>query len=124
GQLGGHLHLVSIFLVPAAVHLVLLWLDEAVSDRRFIVLMTVIFILQVGLSTEILLSMLMFGGVSLLLGYFFCGPARRRRIAAMVPRLLLAGVAAMVLVSPFLYYALKGLGPNPTVNWRGNANVF
>jgi hypothetical protein len=124
GQLGGHLHLVSIFLVPAAVHLVLLWLDDAVSDRRFLVLMTAILILQVGLSTEILLSMLMFGGVSLLLAYFVCGSARRRRIAAMVPKLLFAGVAAMVLVSPFLYYAFKGLGPTPSLNWSANANVF
>jgi uncharacterized membrane protein YdjX (TVP38/TMEM64 family) len=34
GQLAGHPNLVLIFLVPAAVHLVLLWLDDAVSESQ------------------------------------------------------------------------------------------
>ena len=61
----GHPNLILVFLVPAAVHLVLLWLDERVSARRFFLLMTGLITLQFLLSTEVLLTMLTFGAVAL-----------------------------------------------------------
>jgi hypothetical protein len=112
----GHPNLILVFLVPAAVHLVLLWLDERVSTRRFGVLMTGLITLQVLLSTEVLVSMVAFGAVALALTYLLA-PERRRRIRELVPPVLGAGAVSAVLVSPYLYYALKGLGSNPSVNY-------
>lgn len=112
-----------IFLVPAAVHLALLWIHERIGSRRFVAWLTVILTLQVGLSTEILLTMIVFGVSSLFLAYVFSGSAHRRRIAAMVPKVLFAGVATCVLVSPYLYYAIKGLAAKPGVDWRVVGNI-
>ena len=39
GHMEGHLQLVLIFPIPAAVHLTLRLIDERISQRRFIVLM-------------------------------------------------------------------------------------
>ncbi len=116
GHLLGHLNLVLTFLVPATVHLVLLWLDERVSSRRFVVLLTGIFVIQLGLSTEILTTLVGIGGVTLLLAYRFSESDRRRRVALLPPRILLAGAAAALLTAPFLYYALTGL-PTAKLNW-------
>ena len=119
----GHLNLILVFLVPAAVHLVLLWLDEGISARRFVVLMTGLITLQFLLSTEVLLTMLTFGAVALMLAYAF-SPPRRRRIVDMVPKVLGAGAVSALLVGPYLYYALKGLGTNPSVNYVATAERY
>ena len=66
----GHLNLVSaVFLVPAAVHLVLLYIEEAISRRRFVVLMVALLSGQLLLSAEVLLTGLVFGALALLLAY-------------------------------------------------------
>jgi hypothetical protein len=122
GQSTGHVNLILIFLIPAGVHLVLLWLDERVSARRFVVLMTVIITLQFLLSTEVLLTALLAGGAALILGFVW-SPPRRQRIRQLIPRVLLAGAISAVLVAPDLYYALKGLAPNPSVDWAVKSSV-
>jgi hypothetical protein len=123
GQMTAHLHLVPIFLVPAAMHLVLLRLDEAISVRRFVVLMAAIFALQVLISTEVLFAGLIFGFTALLVAFWLI-PARRKAIQATVPPLLLAGAAAALVLSPFLYEAFRGLGPQPSLDWPANARRF
>ncbi len=121
-QLTGHLNLVFIFLVPAAVHLVLLRLDARVSRRRFVVLLAIVLLLLLGSSTEMLFTLLSVGALTLLLSYLLA-PRWRPVILALVPELLVTGVVACVVASPFLYYAVKGLGPNPTANWTEVANL-
>jgi len=119
----GHLNLLAVFLVPAAVHLVLLRLDEEISTRRFVVLGAVLFAAQLLLSPEVLLTGLVFGGLALLLAYV-ADPTARRRIARLVPVLLLAGVVAMVVTSPYLYWLLKGLGDADTEAWRTFTDLY
>jgi hypothetical protein len=119
----GHLNLILVFLVPAAVHLVLLRLDERVSARRFLVLMTGLITLQFLLSTEVLVTMLVFGALALGLTYVFC-PLLRLRLRGLAPKVLGAGAVSMLLVSPYLYYALKGLGPSPSVNYAAAADRY
>ncbi len=121
-QLTSHLNLVLTFLVPAAAHLVLLRLDGRISARRLVVLLTVVLVLLLGTSEEILVTFLAFGAVALLLGYCFGSAAKRTAIVALVPTILLAGAATCVIAAPFLYYALTGLGPNPTASWTEVAN--
>ncbi len=71
GQLLGHPNLVWIWLVPAAIHLILLRLHERMNARRFVVLMAALICFQLLTSSEILLTMVMFGGCALALAYLF-----------------------------------------------------
>jgi hypothetical protein len=119
----GHLNLLAVFLVPAAVHLVLLRLNDEISVRRFIVLGAALLALQLLLSPEILVTGLAFGGLALLLAYLF-DPAARRPIARLVPTLALAGAAAMVVTSLYLYWLLKGLGDADTEAWRTFTDLY
>jgi hypothetical protein len=123
GHMLGHLSLVAIFLVPAAVHLVLLRIDGAISERRFVVLMAVIFAAQALISTEVLFAALMFGLPTLLLALWMI-PARRSAIQATIPPLLLAGGLAVLVVSPFLYEGLHGLRGQPSLDWEANARRY
>ena len=115
-QMTSHLNLVVIFLVPAAAQLVLERLDARISPRRIQMWLTPELLLLLGSSTEILLTLLMGGALALVLGYTLA-PARRADISGIFAPMGLALVATVVLASPYLYYSLKGLGPNPTANW-------
>jgi hypothetical protein len=114
----GHLNLTSVFLAPAAVLLVLQVLDEAISRRRFVVLMTVVFAVQLLLSAEILLMGLGVGAIALLVGAAFSDSGRRARIARLVPITLAAGGLAMLVTSPYLYWTLDGLGDADSEAWK------
>ena len=85
--------------------------------------MTGLITLQFLLSTEVLLTMLTFGAVALGLTYVF-SPPRRPRLRGLIPTTLGAGAVSALLVSPYLYYALKGLGPNPSVNYVVTADRY
>ena len=54
GQLQGHLHLVLVFPIPAAVHLTLRLIDRRISQRRFIALMALAIAALLSFSTEVL----------------------------------------------------------------------
>jgi hypothetical protein len=120
----GHLNLASIFLVPAAVHLVLLRLDEAISARRFVVLIGVVFAVQLLLSPEILVTGLAFGALALLLGYVAADRDGRRRIARLVPLVVGAGGIAMIVTSPYLYWTFSGLGEADSESWRNFTGAY
>ena len=114
----GHLNLAFVFLVPAAVHLCLLRLDERLSGQRFGIAMAALIAVQILLSPEILLTGIGFGALALLLGYLVSDAERRGRIVRIVPPILAAGGAAAVVVSPYLYWSLKGLGDADAAAWR------
>ena len=120
----GHLNLTSIFLAPAAVLLVLQRLDDVISQRRFVVLMAVVLALQVLLSAEILLMGLAIGALALLLGYAVSDAERRGRIARVVPATLVAGVIAMIVASPYLYWTLHGLGDADSDAWKAFTELY
>jgi hypothetical protein len=123
GQMLGHLHLVPVFLLPAAVHLVLLRMDGAIGMRRFVVLMAAVFALQVLISTEVLFAGLIFGFTALLVAFWLV-PARREAIRSIIPPLFVAGAAAALVLSPFLYEAFRGLGAAPSLDWHATARTF
>jgi hypothetical protein len=114
----GHLNLASVFLAPVAVLLVLQRLDDAISQRRFVVLMAVVFAVQLLLSAEMLLLGLGVGALALLLGYAVSDAERRRRIVGVLGVTLLAGVIAMVAASPYIYWTLDGLGEADSDAWK------
>jgi hypothetical protein len=120
----GHLNLTSVFLAPAAVLLVLQRLDEVISQRRFVVLIAVVFAVQLLLSAEMLLLGLAVGALALLLGSAVSDSDRRRRIARVVPVTLAAGGVAMVVTSPYIYWTLHGLGEANSEAWRTFTSLY
>ena len=110
GQLLGHLHVVLIFPIPAAVHLTLRAIDGKIGQRRFIVLLTLCLAALVLTSTEIALTFVGLGAVTLAVA-FALAPTDRERLLGVLKPILAAGVATAVATSPFLYYGLKGVPP-------------
>ncbi len=124
GQMLGHLHLVLIFPIPAGVHLTLRLMDGRISDRRFIALMALTLVALFLCSSELALTFVSLGAVTLAIGYVL-DPAARQRIILAIKRIFVAGVAAALVTSPFIYYGLKGNVPFlPTDNGGGDAVGF
>jgi hypothetical protein len=107
GQMLGHLHLVLIFPIPAAVHLTLRLIDGRIGGRRFIVLMALCLATLFLCSSELAFTLVPLGAVALAVA-FALAPAARERIIIAVKLILAAGVAALLVTSPFIYYGLKG----------------
>jgi hypothetical protein len=115
GQLLGHLHLVLVFPIPAAVHLTLRALDRRIGQRRFVLLLALCLVTLILTSTEIALTFVGIGAVALVVA-FALAPAERTRLLAVAKPIIAAGVLAGIVTSPFLYYGLKGVPPlSPTV---------
>lgn len=107
GQLLGHLHVVLIFPIPAAVHLTLRLIDGRIGPRRFIGLMALTMVALLSFSTEAALMFVVLGGVAFAIA-FVLAPIARGRLTAAIKPILLAGVVAAVVTSPVIYYGLKG----------------
>jgi hypothetical protein len=114
GHMEGHLQLVLIFPIPAAVHLTLRLIDERISERRFIALMALALAALFLTASELALTFVALGSMALALA-FVLAPTERQRITRTVKPLLAAGAVAAIVTSPVIYYALRGtvrFGPN------------
>jgi hypothetical protein len=105
-QLVGHPNLTLVFLVPVAVHLALRRAEREISRRAYVGSMAALFVLQVGLSTEILTTGVLFGAAMLLSARLLAPAPYRERIRGLFAETVGAGAIAIVVASPFLYYAL------------------
>jgi hypothetical protein len=105
-QLIGHLNLTLVFLIPVMVHLALRRIDREISRRAYLVWMALVFILQAGLSTELLADSIGLGAVALVAARFLVSQPRRSQIDGLFVETLAGGLIAIVLAAPFLYYAL------------------
>jgi hypothetical protein len=105
-QLTGHLNLTLIFLIPVMVHVALRRANREISRRAYVLLLALLFVLQAGLSTELLAECLGFGAVLLIAARFLAPLPQRSRINSLVVETLIAGVLALMVASPFFYYAL------------------
>jgi len=118
-QLTGHLHLVTIFLIPVMVHMALRRVDREISRLLYVIVMALLLILQAGLSTELLAEIVGFGAIVLICARFLAPVPQRSRINGLMIETVGAGVLAIVVASPFFYYALfSGEFPNgPVPYW-------
>jgi len=108
GHMEGHLQLVLIFPIPAAVHLVLRLIDGRISQRRFIILMALLLAALFLTASEITLTFVALGAVTLAVT-FVLAPTEREHIIGTVKPILTAGVAAAIVTSPVIYYELHGI---------------
>lgn len=111
--LGGHLSLCAILLIPLAVYLVLMRLEERMSQRIFTLLLLVLLVSQFLISTEVLTTMTLFGGIALAARWAIGPRPLRRRIAALAGPLMLAYLGMAALMSPYLYYVFAGFRAVP-----------
>jgi hypothetical protein len=107
----GHPHLSLVALLPLFVLLVLRRLEGSLAPRRFVVLLSVTLVSQFLISTEVLLTLTMFGGFALLVGLAF--PEPRRPLVRTAGLIASAYAALAVIVSPLIYYTLFKPGSHP-----------
>jgi hypothetical protein len=116
GQMIGHLHLALVFLVPLGVEIVLRHLDGRMSRRTFAIAIAAVIVGQALLSTEILFTYLMFAAIALVAAAIFSDSAGRERIRRIAIEIVIGGVIAGVVLSPFLYYAVIYDSPPPLID--------
>jgi hypothetical protein len=107
GQELGHMHASSVFLLPLLALVVVRFVEGDLDGRGLALRLGVLFALQLSFSTEILFTASLALVVALALAFVFIRTVRPRIQAIMRP---LAGAYALavVLASPFVYYALTG----------------
>ena len=94
------------FLVPFAIHLVLLRVKRAIAPQPFVALLTLVLVLQFLISIEVFATLAVFGGATMAIAFVAMGPERRRALAATSGQVTLSFVMAGVVVGPYLYYVL------------------
>jgi hypothetical protein len=116
-QLTGHLNLTLIFLVPVMIHMALRRVNREISRRAYVIRMVLLFIIQAGLSTELLAECVGFGAVLLIAAWLLVPRRQRSLINSLVVETLIAGILALIVASPFFYYALfRGSFPKGAPN--------
>ncbi len=105
-QLVGHINLTLVFLVPVAVLLAIRRADGDLSRRRYVLALAAVFVLQAGLSTEVLSTGVMLGVVMLVVARLWPRGPGRAVMNGLIRDTFIAGFLAIVVASPFLYYAL------------------
>jgi len=108
----GHLNLVLIFVIPVMVHITLRRVDREISRRAYVLGMALLITLQMGLSTELLAESVMLGMIMLVSARFLAAQPQHARMTGLIGEAVAAGLIAVVVTSPFLYYAFfSGAAP-------------
>ena len=105
GHEGLHINLELVFLVPLAVYLVLLRLDDDIGARRFVILLTVVLVFEFLTSTELFATMAVFGGLVWAMAIGLGPPERRQALLGAGALIGLSFLLSAVAVSPYLWYA-------------------
>ena len=122
GQLTSHLPLAMICLIPLMVHLTLRRVDREISRRAYLLTMALVLVLQLGLSTEWLAECVMLGVLMLVAARFVAAQPQRARMNSLIAETIAAGLIAILVGSPFLYYAVISGGLQP--GFPGFSNIF
>jgi hypothetical protein len=101
----GHLNLTLVAMIPLAVYLIVCRLQGSLRAVPFITALGAVMAVQIGISTEVFLTMVSVGALTLALIAAF-DRDRRRAIAGLATLMLGALATAAVLASPLLYAAL------------------
>jgi hypothetical protein len=106
-ELSGHLHLAVVFCLPLIVLCLLRALDGTLSRRQTVIWLTVLLLVQMYISTEVLLTMTVLAVVLVVAGWIFGSKDQRARIAAVVPLIVAAYVITVLVSSWYVYELLK-----------------
>jgi hypothetical protein len=107
GQIGAHMHMDSVFLLPLVALVVLRFVEGELGGPGLVVRLGPMLALQLAFSTENTFTYTLALGTAIALGFLFAPSARRRLVALALP-LVTSYALAAVLVAPLVYYALSG----------------
>ncbi len=113
GQMSGHPNLALVGLVPVAILLVLRRIDKDLSPRRFVALLALVLVGQFLISTEVALTLALFGALALVLAVAMLGRERRPTLVRTTVEVVLAYAITAVPLAPYLYYVAKGASHTP-----------
>jgi hypothetical protein len=105
-QARGAINLALVPLVPLFLLLILKRMDGSLTARRFVVLMAAVIAAQYLVFNEVLLTLLLFSAFALALAWFIV-PEQRAALLDVTKLVLLSGVFAAIVVSPFLLFLLE-----------------
>jgi hypothetical protein len=109
GHMLGHLNLDLIFVVPLLVLLVVQRLRGDLSRPRFVAILAIALLVQLGLATEILATACVFGAITWVIFLAFATATERPRLWAVAWEIILATGFTVVLGTPFLFFVVKGV---------------
>ncbi len=113
GQLRGHLNLYLVFPVPLAIWIVLAWAEGALPASATAGLLGLVLAAEASISTEVLATLTLFGGIAAVACWILGDDHWRPRIVRLLPVLAGAYLLAGVLASPILIPALSHVPPGP-----------
>jgi hypothetical protein len=107
GQIGGHLHMDSVFLLPLVALVVLRFVEAKLDGRGLALRLGPLLALQLTFSTENAFTFSLALVTAIVLGFLLV-PTARRRLAALVLPVAASYALAAVLAAPLIYYLLSG----------------
>ena len=108
GETGaGHPNLSMIMLLPLMLYLVLLWRDGKLGRRSFVGLMAVTMAAEFYVFDETFAEMTVLWAAGLLIGFAVARRSERHTVTRLAGLVALAYALAIVLISPYLAYALR-----------------
>lgn len=113
GQILGHLNLDFTCLVPLILYLSIRRVRGELSGRRYVAAMTACLLAELGISTEILATLCVFGAMSWLVFFIFARRGERARLLRLAVEVVAAGFLTMLLAAPFLYHLAQGFAALP-----------
>ena len=105
-QMLGHLHLVFVFVPPLMVLVLLRYVNAEITARRAAIFLTVLLLIEFGLSTEILFDMSCIGAVGLIFAFGFA-PDFRGRLLRALGVLAIAYVVMGVICAYYIHVEFK-----------------
>jgi len=107
----GQLNLAYALLLPLLAYLVVLWRDNSIGARTFVILAAIGLALQFYLFLETFADLTAIAVISFLLGLVLAGRAGRPEVLRLARLVALAYVIALVLAAPYLVSALSTKAP-------------
>ena len=113
GQMLGHLATDAVFLIPLTALFCIQRARGEISRLRFVARLTLVLLLELGLSTEVLASLCVLGAIVWLIFSIFAPSPDRPGLWRLAGDIVLTAVFTLALASPFLFYVLRGVSEVP-----------
>ena len=130
GQLmGGHLNLLFVFPAPLLTLAALSSIKQERAGLGLILAVVTLFVAEFLLSIELAATLLLFGVVTLIVGWILADRAMRATLQGLAFAGLGAGGIAVLVLAPYLYYLFQPGAPHAAINSPGGysadlANLF
>ncbi len=109
----GQLNLSSVYLVPLAVLLGLRRVQGRLSRRAFVILLSILLAIQLGISTEILAALCLMAVLAWGVFLIFAPAGTRAALWRLVLDIAIAAPLTVFLAAPFIFYLVLGLPDVP-----------